>query len=156
MLIRLGMCKLRRYTCTGGFESNPADFLCVFSGIFLYFSCIGPSVQGLPKNTRLKYASEIRDDNTTTKNKSTSENTPNTKNSAGYQPEEDSRQKMSANETNHALLEEAPKEHLILELKKKALACKRAGETAEALQPNALPNTRPGYNGYNGYNTIQC
>ena len=25
-----------------------------------------------------------------------------------------------------------------------------------AIQGNALPNTRSGYNGYNGYNTIQC
>lgn len=32
------------------------------------------------------------------------------------------------------LLEEAPKNHLIVELKKKALACKQAGETAEALE----------------------
>ena len=40
----------------------------------------------------------------------------------------------TANETDHSLLEEAAKNHLILELKKKALACKQAGETAEALE----------------------
>ncbi|KAL3935792.1 MAG: hypothetical protein SGBAC_008756 [Bacillariaceae sp.] len=40
----------------------------------------------------------------------------------------------NAEESSPVLLQEASKNHLVLELKKKALACKQAGETAEALE----------------------